>query len=211
MRSLYEPKPAEIPDWDAMYSQGTPHWETGVPAGELARVVREQRDALGRGRVLELGCGTGADAIYLTREGFEVTAIDSSPTAIERARARAEHEGVLPRFVLADLFEFTKDAEPFDLVYDAGLYPFIRRVDLDRYLDMLWRVTRPGTFFLALVGATGESAAGGPPQVSKREVRDELGRLFEFLHLRSCRLQGPHRDKGYLGWSCLMQRPAVSG
>ena len=59
------------------------------------------------------GCGTGADAVYLVKHGFEVTAVDSSPTAIERARVRAEQEDALPRFVLADIFEFAPTAGQF--------------------------------------------------------------------------------------------------
>ena len=89
-------------DWDAIYREGTPVWETGEPSAELIRFLDEKR--IGRGSVLDVGCGTGADAIYMVRRGLEVTAIDSAPTAIERARVRAEQEDALPRFVLADLF-----------------------------------------------------------------------------------------------------------
>ena len=153
------------------------------------------------------GGGTGADAICLARHGFEVTAVDSSPTALERARNRAEQEDVLARFVLADVFEFAATAGQFDLIYDAGFYHFIRQVELDRFLDMLWRVTRPGSRYLALAGSAKESAEGGPPQVTEEEIHDELGRLFECIHLRRCRFESPHRAKGYAGWSCLMQRP----
>ena len=209
MSRLPEPKSAVMPDWDEVYRRGTPSWETGRPADELVRVVEE--GLLRPGRVLELGCGTGADALWLARQGFEVTAVDSSPTALERARTRAELAGVLARFVLADVFEFAQEAGQFDLVYDAGFYHFIRRVDLERFLDMLWHVTRPGSFYLALVGRAGERAAGGPPRVSRQQVRRELGRLFEFVHLRPFRFESPRRKEGYLGWSCLMQRPVVAG
>ena len=63
----------------------------------------------------------------MVRRGLEVTAVDSSPTAIERARVRAEMEDSLPRFVLADFFEFAQTAGTFDLVYDAGFYHYVRQ------------------------------------------------------------------------------------
>lgn len=211
MSLSWEPKRAEVADWDSIYRRGAPPWETGRPAGELARVLREREGVIRAGRALELGCGTGADAIYLARRGFEVTAVDSSPTALDRARVRAEQQGALVRFVLADAFEFGRTAGQFDLVYEAGFYHFIRRVDLEQFLDMLWRVTRPDSFYLALIGSTGEVVAGGPPQVSQQQIRDELGRLFEFVHLRPFRFESPNRKEGYLGWSCLMQRPAIAG
>jgi len=207
MDRLPKLKPAGVPDWDMFYRQGTPPWDTGRPAGELVRALKE--GVIQPSRVLELGCGTGADAIFLARHGFEVTAVDSAPIALERARARAEHEDVLPRFVLADVFEFAKTAGKFDLVYEAGFYHFMRLVDLDRFLDLLWRVTHPGSHYFALIGSADETAESGPPRVSEDEIHDELGRLFEFVHLRPFRFESPRREEGYLGWSCLMQRPVV--
>jgi len=205
MTRLTEPKSFEIPDWDALYRLGTPPWESGMVSQELVRVLDE--GIVQPSTALELGCGTGADAIYLSKRGFDVTAVESSPTALERARVRARRENALLRLVLDDVFEFGPAAGPFDFVYDAGFYHFIRHLDLDRLLDLLWRVTEPGSYYLALVGSSRERARGGPPQVSKSEIQDELGRLFDFVHLRSFRFESPRRESGYLGWSCLMQRP----
>ena len=71
----------------------------------------------------------------------------------------------------------------------------------------MWRVTRPGSYYLTLAGSDRETAEGGPPQVSKRQIRHELGRLFEWVHLRPFRFESPYRKRGYRGWSCLMKRP----
>jgi SAM-dependent methyltransferase len=201
------PKPAESVDWDALYRQGTPPWDTGRPQAELVRIVEE--GLVRRGTVLELGCGTGADAIYLAKQGFEVTAVEVSPIAIERARARAEQHDALLRFVLGDVLKFGATAGQFDFVYDAGFYHFMRQSDLSGLLDLLWRVTRPGSHYLTLAGATGEKAEGGPPQVSEDDIHFELGRLFELVELRPMRLASPIRPEGFLGWSCLMRRPVL--
>ncbi len=201
-------RPYSPPDWESMYRDGTPSWETGNPSGELVSIVDE--GTIPPGTTLEVGCGTGADAVYLARRGFEVTAVDSSPLAVERAHSRAELAGVPVCFVLGDVFEFVRTGERYDFVYDAGFYHFIRRYDLTRYVDLLWRTTRPGSYYLALVGSVGEEAEGGPPQVSEEEIRLELGRLFEFVHMRHFRFASPHRDEGYLGWSCLMRRPQIA-
>jgi SAM-dependent methyltransferase len=194
-------------DWDLAYREGTPVWETGEPSAELVRFLSEKR--VGRGSALDIGCGTGADAIYMVRRGLEVTAVDSSPTAIERARVRAEMEDALPRFVLADFFEFAKTAGTFDFVYDSGFYHYIRQIELERYLDGLWRATRPGSYFLALAAAPGERIDGAPPPVTKRQLYSELGRLFEVVRLDPIRMPSPVLKDGYPAWSCLMQRPVV--
>jgi SAM-dependent methyltransferase len=200
--------PDRLPDWDALYREGTPPWDIGSPKRELVEVL--EKGGVPVGTVLELGCGTGADAIHLARRGFEVTAVDSSPMALERAHTRAEMTGALVRFVLADVYSFGPQAGPFEFVYDGGFYHFARQADLRRYLDLLWRVTKPGSYYLCLAGSTGEEAEGGPPQVSEEQIRGELGRLFEFIHLRPCRIESPRTPQGYLGWSCLMRRPQLA-
>jgi SAM-dependent methyltransferase len=200
-------QPIESPDWDDVYRQGTPPWDTGKVAAELVRVVED--GLVPRGAVLELGCGTGADSIFLAKRRFDVTAVDISPIAIERARSRAEQHDALIRFVLGDVLKFGQTAGQFDFVYDAGFYHCLRQTNLEGFLDLLWRVTRPGSQYLALVGAMGETAEGGPPQVSEDDIHDELGRLFEFIHVRPIRLASPRRAEGYLGWSCLMRRPVI--
>jgi methyl halide transferase len=201
-------KPTELPeslDWDRMYREGLPPWETNKPAAELQRILGE--GLIPRGNVLELGCGTGADAICLAQHGFDVTAVDMSPIAIERARRRGRQENALVRFVLDDVYEFAQHAGEFDFVYDASFYHFARRNDLDRFLDMLWRITRPGSLYLTLAGNDDEKAEGGPPTVTEHEIHFELGRLLDVVQLRPFQFESPNREEGYLGWSCLMTRP----
>src|SRR5437868_13790754 len=74
-------------DWDASYRSGNPPWETGRPSEELQRVIAEQ--GIRPCRVVELGCGTGINAIWLAQQGFDVTALDFSPLAIAKAQKRA--------------------------------------------------------------------------------------------------------------------------
>jgi len=207
MNQTTRPKYVTKADWDAAYRQGTPPWDTGAPHAELVRVLDEYR--LQPQTVLEVGCGTGADAILLARRRLEVTAVDCSPIALERARLRAEQENALVRFVLDDVFEFAHSAGQFDLVHDAGLYHAVRQTNLEQYLDMLWRVTRPGSYYFCLAGAPDKTADDGPPQVTEDEIHNELGRLFEFIHVRPTRLESPNRNRGYPAWSCLMRRPMI--
>ena len=101
---------------------------------ELVRLVEEK--TLRPMRTLELGCGTGANAIYLAGQGFEMTAVDSSPIAVERARVRTEREDAAAADRVADVFEFCPTVGPFELVYDVGFYHFIRHTDLERFLDL---------------------------------------------------------------------------
>jgi len=196
-----------LPDWDALYRMGTPPWEAPGPAKELIRILDE--GLLKPCRVLEIGCGTGADAVLLAKRGFEVTAVDNCPIALERARNRAHRAGALIRFVLEDIYSFGRHCEPYELVYDNGFYHYARMVELDKFLDLLWRITQPGSYYLTLAGATDPSIQDGFPQVAEQTIRFELGRLFQCVQIRPCRLHTIFRPEGYPAWACLMQRPMI--
>jgi len=209
MSVLPERETSQMPDWDDLYRRGTPAWETNHPAAELVRAV--EQEWIRPCSMLELGCGSGADAVYLAQQGFEVTAVDCAAIALERAHLRAEQQEAMVRFVLDDVFDFAANEGAYDLIYDAGFYHCVRQYDLQRHLDMLWRITRPGSIYFALVGAeegaAEDGAEHGPPQVSEDDIYGELGRIFEFVRLEPFRFESPMRDDGYPGWSCLMKRP----
>jgi len=73
--------------WDERYQTGDTPWDTGQPSSELQRVLTE--DQIGPCAALEIGCGTGTNAVYLAQQGFELTAVDVSPLAVATAQARA--------------------------------------------------------------------------------------------------------------------------
>src|SRR5262249_31139609 len=89
--------------WDERYRTGDTPWNTGRPSTELVRVVTE--DQVAPCRAIDLGCGTGTHAVWLARQGFDVTGVDLSPAAVERARRQAEAAGVAVRFLAADLLD----------------------------------------------------------------------------------------------------------
>ena len=97
--------------WERMYTERGQRW-SGRPNQRLVEVA----GALPPGRALDLGCGEGGDAVWLARRGWEVTAVDVSPTALRRLRAQAEAEGVADRIdtVQMDL------AVAFPTVPDGG-------------------------------------------------------------------------------------------
>lgn len=97
--------------WDARYRVSERVW-SGDPNGAL---VDEAAD-LAPGRALDVGCGEGADAVWLARRGWAVTALDVSAVALDRARRHAEEAGVQVELVHAGLVEADLPARSFDLV-----------------------------------------------------------------------------------------------
>lgn len=192
--------------WDERYKKGHTPWETGQPSSELQCVIAES--AIQPGRALELGCGTGASSIWLAQHGFDVTALDLSTLAIDRARERAKEAGVRVKFIAADVLNPPADlVGPFDFFFDRGCYHVVRREDVTAYLNTLRRLTRPGTVGLVLTGNASEPHDPGPPVVTDEQIRTELGTLFDIVHLREFRFDQVETDgTRFLGWSCLLRR-----
>src|SRR6516162_752409 len=123
---------SDLTRWDERYAKGDTPWETGEPSSELQRVLAEI--PIRPCRAIELGCGTGANAVWLAQQGFDVTAIDVSPVAVARAQERAAAAGVRARFLVADVLNPPAELTgPFDFFFDRGCYHVVRRVDAAAY------------------------------------------------------------------------------
>src|SRR5262249_27552517 len=107
---------SELGRWQERYREGDTPWDSGRPSLELQRVVAE--DGIVAGLALELGCGTGTNAVWLASQGFDVTAVDLSPLAIERAERRAREAGIRVRFLVADLLDPPDLGGPYDFFFD---------------------------------------------------------------------------------------------
>ena len=135
--------------YDALYRRGAP-WESG-PRAELAALVTSGRLAAGADDtlVLDVGCGSGANALFLARHGFTVTGVDFSTVALAKARAAAETQGITnARFVEADLLSGAVPAGPFDLVVDYGTLDDFNSRDRRRLAARICDWTRPNGRFL---------------------------------------------------------------
>jgi SAM-dependent methyltransferase len=106
-----------------LYRVGFTPWDTGQVPPELSDLI-EGANALPTGRALDVGCGTGAQAVYMARHGWQVTAIDAVPRPLARARARAQAEGVTVDWILGDVARLGRlGLEPgFTLVFDRGCF-----------------------------------------------------------------------------------------
>src|ERR1035441_1947721 len=78
-------------DFDAAY-EGSPPWDIGAPQPDLVELAD---GGTLKGRVLDVGCGTGEHALLAAARGFEATGIDASPKAIAIARDKADRKSVV--------------------------------------------------------------------------------------------------------------------
>jgi 2-polyprenyl-3-methyl-5-hydroxy-6-metoxy-1,4-benzoquinol methylase len=85
-------------EFDAMYS-GTPPWDIGRPQPAFLELA--ETGAV-RGRVLDVGCGTGEHALMAAGMGLDATGVDSAPTAIQLAKRKAEDRTLASRILGTD-------------------------------------------------------------------------------------------------------------
>ncbi|HET9250165.1 MAG TPA: class I SAM-dependent methyltransferase [Actinomycetota bacterium] len=121
--------------YELLYRIGAASWKRGWDAGvgpELVRLVEDgplSPQALGGNRAVDLGCGTGANVLFLAKNGFEAIGIDFSNVAVRQAGERAAAEGISDRvtFLVGDITEPHDGARgPFDLIV---LYNVVQDLD----------------------------------------------------------------------------------
>jgi cyclopropane fatty-acyl-phospholipid synthase-like methyltransferase len=138
-------------------------------------------EALPVGKVLDIGCGTGIDSVFLATRGWEVTGVEMEHRAVQEAQKRAQAAGVPARFVRGDV---TKLADlgigtGFTLLLDIGCFHTLPRSQRDRYVQSVTAAAAPDATLLLFTFTYGASP-------------DEIRRRFED------------------GWDVLWERPGTA-
>lgn len=148
-------------------------WDTGISPPELMTFIAEHPS----GRALDMGCGTGTNAITLARHGWEVHAIDFALPAIRAARRKARRAGVQVRFYHRSVTQTDDLPAPFDLVLDIGCYHALPREAQRTYAENLGRLLAPGGTLLLYAHLY-------PPQGNASHGLDAEGLTLLQTHLR---------------------------
>lgn len=131
--------------YNLWYRFGKPPWVLG-PREELVRLVESGR--LQPCRAIDLGCGTGDNAIFLAQRDFDVTGVDYAPSAIAKAKQKAEEAGVTVAFHVDDLTRLRGDYGTFDLLVDYSTLDDLRPAAREQYVRSVLPLARPGALFL---------------------------------------------------------------
>lgn len=122
-----------------------PIWDTGISPPELVDFIATHSP----GQAIELGCGTGTNAVTLAKAGWQVTGVDFSHRAIRLARQKARQNKVLVDFLLADVTRLDGVTGHFDLILDIGCFHSLSINAQSRYMANIERLLAPtGTYLL---------------------------------------------------------------
>ncbi|MFI5259412.1 MAG: class I SAM-dependent methyltransferase [Candidatus Limnocylindrales bacterium] len=150
------------------YRTGEPPWDIGRPQPVLVRL--EEQGAIA-GSVIDVGCGTGENALYLAGRGLDVTGVDLAPTAIARASEKAAARGIRARFEVADALNLRSLGRTFDVAVDSGLFHVFSDQDRARFERSLREVLQPEARYFFLCFSDEEPGEWGPRRVSQAEIR----------------------------------------
>jgi ubiquinone/menaquinone biosynthesis C-methylase UbiE len=187
---------------ERMYREGKLPWDYGKPCEQLVDFANKQKSC----RALDLGCGTGTDAVFLAQKGFNVSAIDISEEAIKIAKLKALKAGVKIDFIVGDVLEMPFEDQTFEFVNDNGCFHQLAESSWKRFIEELFRVMRPKAKYLMKCFSDKEPPNPKlPNRLSEETIRKYFSENFNILYIKptvfEARLQADHK-----GYSCLMER-----
>ncbi|MCX5805798.1 MAG: class I SAM-dependent methyltransferase [Proteobacteria bacterium] len=191
------------------YKSGDTPWDLGQPDFNLIEVVNEK--PILSCKVLDIGCGTGDNSVWLAQNRFQVISTDTSDIALEKAREKASKANVECNFMLVDFLENKIEGAPFGFVFDRGCFHlFSSENDRRRFAQNVAAHLEETGLWLTIVGNADEvRQSPGPPQRTAGDIVMAVEPYFEVLSLTSSRF-GSNRPNPPRAWRCLMQKRHVT-
>ncbi|MFF3462620.1 class I SAM-dependent methyltransferase [Streptomyces sp. NPDC002619] len=151
---------------DDLYASRPP-WDIGRPQ-QAFLALAEQGEI--RGRVLDVGCGTGEHVLMAAGLGLDATGLDLAARALDSARRKADERNLTARFLLHDARELADLGESFDTVLDCGLFHIFNDEDRSSFVESLRSVVRPAGRYFMLCFSDRQPGDQGPRRVTRDEI-----------------------------------------
>ena len=191
------------------YKSGDTPWDIGQPDFNLIEVVT-QRPILSC-KVLDIGCGTGDNSIWLAQNRFRIVGTDTSEIALEKAKEKASKAHIECDFVHIDFLKNKIEGAPFGFVFDRGCFhSFDSENDRRRFAQNVANHLEEAGLWLTIVGNADEHRKGpSPPKRTARDIILAVEPYFEVLSLTSSHF-GSNRPNAPRAWRCLMRKRHVT-
>jgi len=185
-----------LAEFEAAYAS-TPPWDIGAPQPAFAALAADGRL---KGRVLDVGCGTGEHVLMAAEAGLDTTGIDISPTAIRLAEAKSGERQIRVRFVVGDAFELGSLGEQFDTVLDCGLFHVFEDDDRRRFVASLRSAMTSGGRYFMLCFSEEEPPGWGPRRVTQQEIREAFSDGWQVEGIEPAAIQVTVRPEPVRSW-----------
>jgi SAM-dependent methyltransferase len=169
------------------------------------------------GDVLDAGCGTGENALFLASRGRQVTGIDFLEEPIARVRRKVIERGTWATFLVKDALTLARWGERFDSVIDSGLFHVFKDTDRQLYVDGLATILKPGGRLFLMCFSDEEPGTQGPRRVSRKELNEAFAHGWSIDAIHPARfetrsdLQGfSFSEGGPKAWFVIVRRVAAA-
>ena len=161
-------------------------------------------------KTLEPGCGTGTDSIWLAQQGFNTTASDISPIAIEKSRVNALKLKANVDFKVGDFATDSLKANEYGFVFDRGFFhSFDTHEERLEIAKLISTVLEKDGLWLSLIGnADGTKTEPGPPLRTAEQVVSAIEPYFKILSMHTSYF-GNDEAKPAKIWVCLMRKRSL--
>lgn len=195
------------PDLESLYAERPP-WEIGRPQS----VFQELADSGDiRGRVLDVGCGTGEAVLMCAGLGLDATGVEMAATALRAAEEKARQRGLAARFLRHDARRLAALGEQFDTVLDSGLFHMLDPADRAAFVSGLDAVLRPGgRYFLLCFSDREPQEPGtvGPHRLTREEITATFAGPLRVDSIEPATIEINLDRPGIRGWFAAMAKPA---
>jgi SAM-dependent methyltransferase len=181
--------------WEDAYKTRPP-WDIGRPQPAFVELVRAGE--LNTGRILDVGCGTGENALYLAEKGFSVVGVDLSTRAIDAAKAKATERKLKVDFRIANALSPDFKNGYFDNAIDSGLFHTFDDSDRVDFVREIARVLKTdGRYFMLCFSDKEPTNWGGPRRITKEEIESTFSVLFNINYIKdACFATRIHNNGG---------------
>jgi len=182
---------------------GEPPWDIGRPQKEYIQL--EQAGEI-VGSVLDVGCGTGENALYLAGHGHEVWGIDFIPTAIQKAQEKAAQRHLTATFLVLNALELHTFGRMFDTVIDSGLFHVLGDEERPLFVDNLATVMERGGTYFMLCFSELEPGDYGPRRVTQAEIKKSFQDGWRINYIRPAVMESRRPGDGIHAWLSSISR-----
>ncbi len=156
--------------------------------------------------MLDVGCGTGENALYLASLGLSVWGIDAAPAAIRRAKRKARRRDLQATFLVADALELSALAQRFDTITDSGLFHVFSDEERPVFAAGLRSALDSGGTYFMLCFSDRQPGTSGPRRVTQAEIRATFGKGWKINFIREAMFEASLSPQGVRAWLSSISR-----